>query len=333
MTLISKIIKPVAAAAFVGAVSLAPVSIAPAAAETTLTMATVNAVGSLINRVGNRFRDEVNGENSTIKINHVEGPVLGNAPQVMDQTISGAVDIMGTDMAWVSPFHPDLKILNWSFAFRDTAHLDKFFDSDVFKEIVDTIAKDTGVRVLAARSSQPRYFHSRVPINSAADIKGLKVRVPQIKVFIDSWEAMGAVPTPLNYSEVFLAMKTGVIDGAFGNPSDTFPNNFHLSGPNIVRTGDTTGSSAIIINEARWQSLSDAEKALVQKYATEAIEWSGVEAKSEMDGVVQKMIATGANIKDIDLTPLREATGKRALELEAAGEWSKGLYDKIQAIQ
>lgn len=191
--------------------NMAPMSAAHA--EVKLTTATVNAIGSLGNRMGNKFRDLVAEADSTISINHVEGTVLGNAAQVMDQTISGAVDIMGNDMAWVAGFHPDLTVLNWSFAFNGTDHLDAFFQSDQFGNIVDEIAAETGIRVLAAASTQPRYFHSRVPVSSAADMQGLKVRVPQIRVFIDSWEAMGAVPTPLNFSEVFISMKTGVIDG------------------------------------------------------------------------------------------------------------------------
>lgn len=304
-----------------------------ATAETVLTTASVNAVGSLANRLGNRFKELIAEAKSTLKVNHVEGTVLGNAPQVVDQLVSGAVDVVVNDVTWVAPFHADLKVINWSFAFRDTNHYDAFFRSDVFKAIVDQIAAEKGIRVLAAVSSQPRYFHSRVPIKSADDIKGKKVRVPQIKIFIDSWEAMGAVPTPLNYGEVFLAMKTGVIDAAFGNPSDTFPNNFHLSGPFVVRTGDTIGSYFIAVNEARYKSLSDNEKAVLLKAAQGAIEWAGQEAKKEMAGVVEEMKKTGATFSDIDLAPLRAATLARGKKLEAAGEWSKGLLEKIQAIK
>lgn len=304
-----------------------------ATAETVLTTASVNAVGSLVTRVGNRFKELVAEANSTLVVNHVEGTVLGNAPQVVDQMISGAVDVVVNDVTWLAPFHADLKVINWSFTFRDTDHYDAFFRSDLFKGIAEQITAEKGIRILAAVSSQPRYFHSRVPITSADDIRGMKVRVPQIRIFIDSWEAMGAVPTPLNYGEVFLAMKTGVIDGAFGNPSDTFPNNFHLSGPYVVRTGDTIGSYFIAVNEARYQSLTDDEKAVLQRAAQEAIEWGGQEAKREMASVVAEMEKAGATFSDIDLAPLRAATLARGKELEAAGEWSVGLLESIQAIQ
>lgn len=309
---------------------LAPMS--KALAETKLTTATVNAVGSLSNRMGNKFRDLVAAADSSLAINHVEGTVLGNAAQVMDQTISGAVDIMGNDMAWVAGFHPDLTVLNWSFAFNNTDHLDAFFKSDQFGKIVDEIAAKTGVRVLAAASTQPRYFHSRVPVSSAGDIKGLKVRVPQIRVFIDSWEAMGTVPTPLNFSEVFISMKTGVIDGAFGNPSATFPNNFHVSGPNVVTLGDTMASLGLFINEARYQSLSEKERAVLRKAAQDAIDWGQKEAVKEMQTVLNKMKEAGSTITDIDIAPLQAATLKKGRALEEEGLWSKGLLDNIQKL-
>lgn len=304
-----------------------------ASAQTVLTTATVNTVGSLANRMGNRFRDLVAEANSTLSVNHVEGTVLGNSQQVIEQVISGAVDIMGNDMAWVAPYDKDLTVLNWSFTFRDRDHYAAYFKSDLFQEVVERMAADTGIRVLGAVPSQPRYLHSRVPITSAADIVDLKVRVPQIKTFINSWEAMGAVPTPLNYVEVFLAMTTGVVDLAFGSPSDTFVNNFHLAGPNIVRTGDTIGSYMLVINEARYQSLTDEEKAVLQKAADEALVWASNEANLEMESVIEDMIATGANIRDIDLTPLRDATLAAGRKMEASGEWSVGLLDAIQELK
>lgn len=303
-----------------------------AAAETVLTTSTINAVGSLTNRFGNHFRDLIAEADVDLKVNHVEGTVLGNAAQVMDQTISGAVDIMGNDMAWVAGFHPDLTVLNWSYAFADTEHLNAFFQSETFGEIVEEIAEDAGVRILAAAPTQPRYFHSRVPVASADDLTGLKVRVPQIRVFIDSWEAMGAVPTPLNFSEVFLAMNTGVIDGAFGNPSATYPNNFHVSGPNVIATGDTISSVALFINEGRWQSLGETQQVALQEAAQASVEWAYKEAIAEMESVLDQMREEGATISNIDTAPLRAATLEAGLKLEADGMWSEGLLESIQTL-
>ena len=317
----------VTATIFAGA-TLAPLTTAQA--ETTLTTSSVNAIGSIENRTGKKFVELLEG--SSLKVNHVEGTVLGNAAQVMDQTISGAVDVMINDMAWVAGFHPDLTVLNWSFTFNDTDHLDAFFNSDQFSAIVDDVASETGVRVLAAAATQPRYFHSRVPVSSAEDIKGLKVRVPQIRVFIDSWDAMGAVPTPMNFSEVFLGMKTGVIDGAFGNPSATFPNNFHVSGQNIVTLGDTNSSMGMFVNEARFQSLSDEEKSALIAAAKETIAWAQAQAQQEMQAVLDKMVETGATLTDIDSSALRAATLEKGRQLEEEGMWSKGLLDSIQGL-
>ena len=305
---------------------------APAKAEESLTLSTAAAVGSLTDRFAGTFNDLVDAADVDLGINYVAGTALGSAGQVMDQTISGAVDVMGNDMAWVAGFHPDLSVLNWSYAFSGPEHLNAFFQSDVFAEIVDEIAAETGVRVLAAAPTQPRYFHSRVAITSAEDMAGLKVRVPQIRVFIDSWEAMGTVPTPLNFSEVFIAMNTGVIDGAFGNPSATYPNNFHVSGPNVITTADTTSSVALFINEARWQSLAAEQRAALRDAAQSAVEWAYAEGTAEMESVLDQMRAEGATISDIDTTPLREAALERGRELEAEGLWTAGLLDRLQEI-
>lgn len=313
--------------------ALAVFSSGAALADNTLVMATVNAVGSLNNRMGNHFRDLIADVNSGVSINHVEGSALGTARQVMDQTIAGTVPVFGTDLTWVAPYNPDLNVMNWSFTFRDTDHLDTFFKSDAFAGIVDKIVENAGVRILAARSGQPRYFYSRNPVNSVDDIVGKKVRVPEIKLFIDSWSAMGAVPTPLNFGEVFISMKTGVIDAAFGAPSDTFANNFHLSGPNIVPLGDTISSYSIVINEKVYQGLSDTERATIDKAAVEAVEWASAQAKTEMADLVEQMKETGATVTEIDSGSLRDKALAGGMKMEEEGVWSAGLLDRIQAIQ
>ncbi|MBL8654477.1 MAG: TRAP transporter substrate-binding protein [Alphaproteobacteria bacterium] len=298
----------------------------------TLTLASVNAVGTLVNRLGNHYRDDVAKTNAGVRINHVEGEVLGNAPQVMDQVSRGSLHLMATDSAWIAPFHKDLQVMNWSFAFKDIEHYRRYLKSDLFLATAEEVAKTRNVRVIGAAPGQPRYLYARVPVRDANGLKGLKIRVPQIRTFVESWKSFGTAPTPLNFGEVFLGIRTGVIDGAFGAPSDTFGNNFHVSGNHVVKLEDTFSSYMLVINEAAYQSLSPAQRTSVAKTAAEACEWASKEATAELDSLIAKMGQSGATFSTIDTAALRMAAADAGRKLESEGEWSAGLLQKLQAL-
>lgn len=298
----------------------------------TLTLASVNAVGTLHNRLGNHFRDEVTKANIGLRINHVEGEVLGNAGQVMDQVSKGAIQLMATDSTWITPFNKDLQVMNWSFAFKDIAQFRRYLNSPLFASTAEEVAKTNGVRVIGAAPGQPRFLYSRVPIRSADDLKGLKIRVPQIRTFVESWKSFGTAPTPLNFGEVFLGIKTGVIDGAFGAPSDTFGNNFHVAGNNVIKLEDTFSSYTIVINEQAYQSLSAEQKTGISKLASASCEWASKEAAAELDVLIGKMTQSGSTFSTIDTAPLRKTAAEVGQKMEAEGVWSAGLLQRIQGI-
>ncbi len=303
------------------------------AADKTMILSTVNAVGTMVNKMGAVLEKDVESANAGLQVNHVEGTVLGSAPQVMDQLAKGSIQLMGNDLTWVAPFSKDLSVLNWSFAFRDVEHMQRFFDSELFQSIVEDIAKKNNVRVLAAAPGQARYLYTRVPVNSAGDLKGLKIRVPQVRTFMESWSAFGATPTPLNFGEVFLAIKTGVIDGAFGAPSDTFGNNFHVSGNNVAPLGDTFSSYGVFVNEKFFQALTSEQQKILTEKAKASVRWANTEATKEMNKLLDEMKGAGAKFTTLDTGPLRAAALVKGQKMESEGEWASGLLNKIQEIR
>ena len=303
------------------------------AAETVLKIASANVAGSLEDKYNSHFAEQVNKRNVGLKVQHIAGTPLGNAPQTMDQVVQGSIAMMGNEMAWIAPFDKDLAILNWGFTFRDAAHLQKFFESSLFAEMVERVRTNHGVRVLYAVPAQPRLVFGVKPFRKIEDVKGLKIRVPQIRAWVDLWKAFDASPTPLSFGEVFLAMKTGVIEAAGGPPSAAYSNNFHKSGKYIMNTGHLMSTSMIAINEKKFQALSPEQQKVIAEEAKNTLQWASKEAKSDSDAVLKKMVVEGAEIVEVDKTGFAIVAGEAGKKLESDGVWSNGLFEKIQRIK
>lgn len=328
-----------------------------AAAQQTLTMATGDAVGSLRNRLGNWVRDELEKRGGALRVKHIEGPVLGNAAQITDQVVDGSLDIAGFDAAWLTPYSDLLKTTSFAFVFENEDHLERVLDSDLMREVEERIAQEHGIRILALGVLPARTFFTKKEIGTAADFGGLKIRSPQLSVWIESYKSLGANPTPVNWHEVFLALKTGLVDGGHGLPADVIANKWHLAAPNITALNDMFALHAWFMNEAKWQSLSNAEKQELTGIMDESMAWlaeqadqidhdalvtmleEGGGAFTSHDAEKRARIAAAVGADKVKAFPeeerrkLREGALAAARSLEGTADWwSEGLVDRIQAV-
>ena len=301
-----------------------------------LKVATVDAIGTLRNRMGDWAVDYLADiDNGALSLTHIEGPVLGTAGQVMDQVAEGSVAIIGTDMAWIAPYDKDLLPTSFGFVFRDLDHFLAYFNSDVFGEIVDRIAEDQGLRIVAATPLTTRMFFSREPINTVDDLRGLKIRAPGLEMFVESYKAYGANPTPIAWNETFLALKTGVVDAGQGLPVDVLPNRWHEAAPHVTQLNDMYAAHAWVINEDIWQSLSAKQQEALTDTLTGSNEWALDQALSQEANIIAELESEGAIFNDDfrDTMKVREMALAHAKKLEAQGKWSAGLIDRMNAIE
>ena len=142
---------------------------------------------------------------------------LGQEADTIEQVRSGVIDLNRVSMAPWNSLVPLTMIPSLPYLFTSPDHARKVMAS----EIGDEIAKGFdahGVVVLAFYDGGARsFYNSKKPINTVADLAGLKFRVIQSDVFVDMVAALGATATPMPYGEVYSSIETGVIDGAENN--------------------------------------------------------------------------------------------------------------------
>ena len=143
---------------------------------------------------------------------------LGSEMDVLNMIRDGSADmtISGESMQnWA----PKAALIATPYAFRDMDHMVKVIEGDLGKEISDQIIEKVGVTPIYYHVRSARNLTSNKPVRNLNDLKGFKMRVPNVPVFLEAWKAAGAHPQAMAFSEVFTALQQGVIDGQ-ENPYD-----------------------------------------------------------------------------------------------------------------
>jgi tripartite ATP-independent transporter DctP family solute receptor len=303
-------------------------------AQTTLTLGGSDAIGTVIDRGNAMFTKLVNERaGGKVRVNFIQGEQLGNDVQVIEQMMRGAVHVYGDVLDWYANWVKDFSVLAWGFTFRDNAHMAKFLESDLYKVMAEELRAKQGLRILAATPTQPRVLFSKKPVATPDDLRDVKMRVPEIKTYLLLWQTLGTKPARVAWAEVFLGLKTGVIDAAEGPISSAYAQKFHQATGNVTRTDHLVSSQHITINEKTFQSLpADLQKILTDA-AREAITWARTESEKETEEIAKKMAAEGAKVVQVDRAPFANRAIAAVEQMEKDGAWSAGLWRRIRAIQ
>lgn len=237
-----------------------------------------------------------------------------------DESITGAYDPM---LVWFMPY-----------LFSDEWVMKQFFASDVFEEINNQMAKDLGVRVLAAA---PYGFYNFInktrPIKTLADMKGLKLRtLPNSQLTIKTWEALGASATPVPWAEIYTSIKTGVIDGLGHTLTIMVDQKFYEVAKYVTLDMSMGCANLYLVNEKWYQSLSDSDKAIIKRGAEmgAAAEF-GIATYRNRAVAIETLQKNGVQV--ISLSPEEKAKFKKTAQ-EAVLPWVKEkagaeLVDKV----
>jgi TRAP-type transport system periplasmic protein len=305
----------------------------PVQAQTTLTFGGSDALGSILDRQNVRFTACVNDRGAgKVRVNFIQGEQLGSDVQVIEQMMQGSVQIYGDVLDWYANWVKDYAILAWGFTFRDADHMQKFLDSPTYAAMAEKLRKEQGLRILAAAPTQPRILFSKKPVGSLGDLNGVKMRVPEIKTYLTLWETLGTRPSRLAWGEIYLGLKTGVVEAAEGPISSAYSAKFHEAATNVIRTDHLMSSAHITVNDKAYSALpADSQKVLAD-CATDAVRNTRVAAQQETEDVVRKMAAEGAKVTNIDKGPIQQRAKDGVARMEKDGAWSTGLWDQIQKL-
>ena len=230
---------------------------------------------------------------------------------------------------------PAWSILTSAYLFRDANHLGAFWGSDLGAQYKKQAEEQMKIKILG-----PTFFGTRQvglktkkKINTPADMAGIKLRMPPG----DAWQllgrSLGANPTPMAFTEVYLGLKTGTIDGQ-DNPLPTVKSaKFYEVTRQIVLTGHLVDALQLAISAKTWQALSAAHKAQMKRAAAKAAKFNDENRVREERELIEFFRAQGIGITVPDVAAFRKTVQDAYLKSEYAEKWPRGLLDRINAVK
>jgi TRAP-type C4-dicarboxylate transport system substrate-binding protein len=169
-------------------------------------------------------------------------------------------------------------------------------------------------------------------VRTPADLVGFKLRVPENDVFKAMAEAWGAKPTPMNFGELYLALKQNVVDGQ-ENPLPTIKSGkFEEVQKYLVLSGHIITPRLVVVNEAFWQGLPPGDRTIIQNAVANGIAWQNAELIKQEGTLVDTFKAAGMTVITPDPKTFRDPVIAKVPKMFEA-KWGPGTYDKIQAVR
>ena len=307
---------------------------APGASAKSLKLGGVHSPTSFETKGLNKFAElvgEKSGGDLTIKV--YPAGQLGDAVGMIENVILGAQDMFANVADWNQHLVKDFAVLAMPFAVRDLDHLQRFQASDVYADLKKQLIETKQIRVLADNWYRlPRVLVTVKPVASVDDLAGRKLRMPNLDTYIQAWKALGAKPTVIPWAEAYLAMKTGIVEGMDSPLSSIYPQKFYEAAKHITITNHAIAPFNLLISEKVFAKLPKAQQDILVAAGKEAGEFYTRTLNDTFAEHRQKMEKAGATFDKIDLKPFGQRAREAAVEFEAKGLWSKGLFDAIQKM-
>ncbi len=265
-----------------------------------------------------------------VTINVFEGDKLGKPIAQIENLQLGTQDFHANVSDWLQHLDKDWATLAMPFLFSGVEHVKKFQATDTYAGMKARIAKEYGVRVVADNWYRlPKVLISTKPVFKPADLDGMKLRMPNLATYIETWAAFGARPTVLAWSEAYLAMKTGTVEGMDTPITALYPQKFYQAAPYVLMTNHLIAPYVILVSEKVWQKLPKDQRDAILKAGVEAGDYYTRKAIADFNKHKQLMLAEGTYFIEASVKPFAEKARKVMRKFEADGRWSAGMVEKI----
>jgi tripartite ATP-independent transporter DctP family solute receptor len=249
-----------------------------------------------------------NNSNGSIKVDVFPASQIASGAKAIEFVQMGTLDIALESTMALSNFVKEIGVLDLPFIFSSKEEAFKILDGEFGKEL-EAIAEKKGFKILGWWDNGFRTMsNSKRPITGPSDLKGLKIRVPESKIFISTFEALGAVPTPMAVSEVFTALQLGTVDGQENTEANFYKNKYHEVNSYYSVTNHIYTAEPLVMSLDKFNSLSEDQQNALLVAAKEAGEYQRQVSLKLDETLLTNIKATGVNVNVIDdLTPFQEA--------------------------
>lgn len=281
-------------------------------------------------RMGEHVRTASGG---ALDVRVYPGGQLGNERELTEGLKLRTVDMVISGLAIVGWYAPEYGAVEAPFVWRDYAHVECVWDGPIGRDLRRLMQERAGIRLLRPWFRGPRYLTtSSKKVLRPEDLRGMKLRVPELDVYIKAWQTFGANVTPIPFTDIFMALKLGIVEGQ-ENPLATICAN-HLDEVQryVMETRHLIGFYIPALGPSFEQRFSPRQREWILAAFDEATRWHNQEVERMEAGYRKKLESAGMEFVPVDPGPFRDIARRQIPPLFSA-IWKPGLYESISAAQ
>lgn len=269
--------------------------------------------------------------NGQIKINVFPQSQLGGEVKMIQAARTGGLDMFITAQAPLVNTVKAYSLFDMPYLFDSVEQANKVLNGAVGKEFLDMLPKYNLVGLGFISALERNIFTNGKVVNTVADMKGLKIRVIQGPGYVKAYQALGAQPTPMAYTELYTALQNGAVDAAENSPDVFLQDRFIEVSKTYANLKIMYMPAVIVMSKAKYDALSPEMQKVVQEATAEAIAFATAQYKKDYADAFAAMKKTGVKIVEPDLKPFMEVG--RSVHGDLLGEFpmAKPWYEKIVA--
>jgi tripartite ATP-independent transporter DctP family solute receptor len=273
---------------------------APALAQETMKMNISISQNSHYGAAIDTFAKEVEKRTAgRYKIQNFYSGALGAERESIEAVQLGTLDLTMTSTGPVPNFVPEVAILDIPFLFKDYAQARGTLDGPIGQDMLGKF-QSKGIVALAWGENGFRHMtNNKRSVSAPDDLKGLKMRTMENPVHMQAYKAFGIIPTPMAFTEVFTALQQGTVDGQENPLSVISAAKFAQVQKHITLTGHVYSPALLLMNKAKWDKLSAADKQAFGEAAKEAVKANRARIDEDEKRVVAELKAQGMTVVEV----------------------------------
>lgn len=289
-----------------------------------------NQPGEPIDQLANKWKElaeEKSGGKIELKL--YPSSQLGSEKDVVEQATMGNNVIVMAGYDFLMDYVPDAGILTAPYVTDSVDDLLYLTTTDWFKDL-NTNLNAKGLDIVVTRTVYgERHLLTNDPVLKPEDLKGMKIRVPNNQMSIETFEALGATPTPTPLGDLYTSLQQGLIDGA-ENPLPVLAG---VKAQEVSKHLSLTGHQKFITS---WVGGADFIKSLpedvvqtLRETGNEAADYARGVLEEQNEQVMADFQSQGVEVHEVDVAPFKDLVKP---VYEAFPNWTPGLYDTVQEL-
>ena len=255
-----------------------------------------------------------------VTIDYFPGSQLGGAFEGVDQVRTGQIDIDVGGPEWFGRVVPAIDVVNLPFLASGDKHAYCIIDTGL-AEHLGKKSEEGGLVVLGWMSNGARHVtNNERPLKSVDDVAGLKLRTPPSEVYLETFRALGANPTPIDIKELYQALQQGVVDGQENPYGNIMVRKFDEVQKYLSNTGHFFSWAWVVMNKDSYEKLSASHRAALHEAAFRAVAAQRALAERENKAAISVLVERGMQYDELSAEELDKFRAAASSVYDAARE-------------